>query len=108
MGVWEYGSVFTFTPIPEHVQPHFIILMNSYLLYYSLPLSHSHTPTLPHFPLSSKHRIVFINACLVFQGIFFSHWKIIHFIHIQDPLQIGMTDKIDPVKIIGLPFHPVG
>ena len=39
---------------------------------------------------SSKHFIIFIYSCLIFQWIFFSHREIIHFIYIQYPFQVWM------------------
>jgi len=71
------------------------------------PYTIYHTPsTIPSSP--PKHLIILINPRLVFQREFLPHRKISHLIHVQDPPQVGMTDEIDPEKIIGLPFHPVG
>ncbi len=54
--------------------------------------------------LSSKHFIVFINPALILQWKFFPHREVIHFVYIQNTLQLWMTYKVYPVKIIGFSF----
>src|ERR1700750_149189 len=56
----------------------------------------------------SKHFIVFIYPGLFFQRELFAHGEIIHFVHVQNALEVWMAHEVHAIKIIGFTLHPVG
>ena len=56
----------------------------------------------------SKHFIILVHPCLVFQWKLFALGEIIHFFHILNSYQVGVTNKVDPIEIICFSFLPVG
>ena len=57
---------------------------------------------------SSEKTVVFIGSSLVFHREFLAHRERLHFVHIEDSLQLWMADEVDSVKIVGFALHPVG